>query len=181
MMQRNSIKQIAGGVQDGESVGGGGLSAEQVDRFRFSCSYHSLVTRLASMTDSLPPPRLDLLVHSPTPSSLIPVLEQLLEASPVLTSKLAPDLHATFKQAPPKTYSQLLETAATLVAKWDVADQALFLGSHPRIGETIGLSSASAKEQQPGQGQVQTPGEVLKRLSVSVPSCSEVLQSYRKG
>jgi len=133
------------------------------------------------MTDSLPPPRLDLLVHSPTPSSLIPVLEQLLEASPVLTSKLAPDLHATFKQAPPKTYSQLLDTAATLVAKWDVADQALFLGSHPRIGETIGLSSASAKEQQPGQGQVQTPGEVLKRLSVSVPSCSEVLQSYRKG
>lgn len=119
------------------------------------------------MTDALPPPRLDLLVHSPTAASLTPVLEQLLEASPVLSSKLAPDLHATFKQSPPKTYSELLDTAATLVAKWDVADQALFLASHPRIGETIGLSSASAKEQQPGQGQQQTPGEVLKRLSVS--------------
>lgn len=119
------------------------------------------------MTDSLPPPRIDLLIHSPTPSALLPVLNILLEPSPPLNLLLAPQLHATFVDSPPSSYAQLLQQAQQLVNKWDVTDQAKFLASHPRIGETINLSSSSALEQQPTGRASPTPGEVLKRLSVS--------------
>ena len=125
------------------------------------------------MADSLPPPRISLLVHSPTPSTLVPVLQTLLEPSPPLSTHLAPDLHASFKTKPPGTYSQLLDQAAEIQRGWPIELQAEFLGSHPRIGETVGLSKDSAVEQDPtkatamGMGQP-TPGEVLKRLSVSL-------------
>ncbi|KDE06025.1 hypothetical protein MVLG_03580 [Microbotryum lychnidis-dioicae p1A1 Lamole] len=116
------------------------------------------------MTETLPPPRISLLVHAPA-SSLVPVLTDLLEPSPPLTQLLVPQLHASFSQSsPPSTYRELLERAASIVESWDVQDQAEFLASHPRIGETIGLSSFSGKEQAPAQGA--TPGEVLKRLSM---------------
>ena len=52
---------------------------------------------------------------------------------------------------------------------WDIQDQAEFLASHPRIGETKGLSAASGVEQgeSTGAAGLGTPGEVLKRLTVS--------------
>lgn len=97
----------------------------------------------------------------------MPVLAQLLEPSPPIASRLAPQLHESFTtQGRPKTYAELIDRAAALVKKWDIETQAEFLASHPRIGETIGLSALSGQEQGPSDGKG-TPGEVLKRLSVS--------------
>ncbi|TNY21095.1 putative OHCU decarboxylase protein [Rhodotorula diobovata] len=122
------------------------------------------------MTDALPPPRIDLLVHSPSPGPYIPVLKLLLEPSPPLEHLLAPQLHSRISSLPasarPKSYAQLIDLAAEVVAAWDVEDQAAFLAAHPRIGETKNLSQASQGEQAPKQGQQVTPGEVLKRLQV---------------
>ncbi|BGP36821.1 hypothetical protein JCM10449v2_000723 [Rhodotorula kratochvilovae] len=120
--------------------------------------------------DALPPPRIDLLVHSPSPAPYIPVLETLLEPSPPLKHLLAPQLHARIAALPvsarPSSYAQLIDLAQEIVDGWDVEDRADFLAAHPRIGETKGLSQASAGEQGPKQGQQGTPGEVLKRLQV---------------
>ncbi|KAK4054871.1 hypothetical protein OIV83_000795 [Microbotryomycetes sp. JL201] len=117
--------------------------------------------------DRLPPPRIDLLVHAPHYSVLVPVLEQLLEPSPPLRTQLAPQLHQALQadSRKPKSYHELLYLAQDLVKTWDVQDQALFLGSHPRIGETSGLSKLSSQEQGPKQGQQQTPSEVMRRLA----------------
>lgn len=117
--------------------------------------------------DGLPPPRIDLLAYSPHYSALIPVLDQLLEPSGPLHTLLAPRLHSTFKSSPPRSYKELLLRAQQIVDEWNVEEQAMFLASHPRIGETQGLSAMSGNEQGPKPGQQQTPGEVLKRLSVS--------------
>lgn len=120
--------------------------------------------------NGLPPPRIDILVHSPSPSVYRPVLEQLLEPSPPLSSLLAPQLHERISSLPasskPKSYSDLLDLAAQIVNEWDVEDQAAFLASHPRIGETKNLSKASEGEQAPQVGQQATPAQVLKRLQV---------------
>lgn len=122
------------------------------------------------MADALPPPRIDLLVHSPTPAPYVPVLKLLLEPSPPLESLLAPQLHTRIASLPPQSrppsYAALVDLAADVVASWDVDDQAAFLAAHPRIGETKNLSTASQGEQAPKQGQQGTPGEVLKRLQV---------------
>lgn len=129
------------------------------------------------MTDALPPPRIDLLVHSPSPGPYIPVLKLLLEPSPPLEHLLAPQLHSRISSLPasarPKSYAQLIDLAAEVVAAWDVEDQAAFLAAHPRIGETKNLSQASQGEQAPKQGQQGTPGEVLKRLQVRSSACPE--------
>jgi 2-oxo-4-hydroxy-4-carboxy--5-ureidoimidazoline (OHCU) decarboxylase len=120
--------------------------------------------------DTLPPPRIDLLVHAPSPASYRPVLEQLLEPSQQLSTLLAPQLHARIAALPasnrPKSYAELIDLAKQTVDSWDVEDQAAFLAAHPRIGETKGLSQASAGEQAPQQGQQATPAQVLKRLQV---------------
>lgn len=128
------------------------------------------------MSDTLPLPRLDLLVHSPSPAPYVPLLSTLLEPSPPLSSLLAPQIQQTITALPaaskPKNYHQLLDLAAQEVEKWDVEDQAAFLAAHPRIGEVNGLSKASEGEQAPKPGQG-TPGEVLKRLGVrSLPASS---------
>ncbi|GJN91712.1 hypothetical protein Rhopal_004735-T1 [Rhodotorula paludigena] len=120
--------------------------------------------------DALPPPRIDLLVHSPAPQPYVPVLSLLLEPSPPLKHLLAPQLHAYIAALPagdkPRSYADLVDLCAQLLAQWDVEDQADFLAAHPRIGETKNLSQASAGEQGPKNGQQGTPGEVLKRLQV---------------
>ncbi|GAA5980185.1 hypothetical protein JCM10908_001566 [Rhodotorula pacifica] len=120
--------------------------------------------------DGLPPPRIDLLVHAQSPAAYRPVLEQLLEPSPPLSTLLAPQLHARVAALPassrPKSYAELIDLAQKTVESWDVEDQAAFLAAHPRIGETKGLSQASAGEQAPQQGQQATPAQVLKRLQV---------------
>ncbi|GAA6035194.1 hypothetical protein JCM8097_006413 [Rhodosporidiobolus ruineniae] len=120
------------------------------------------------MADSLPPPRIDLLVHSPSYHTYLPVLNQLLEPSPPLSTLLAPQLHLAVAALPaadkPKDYHQLLDLAQKTVEGWDVQDQADFLAAHPRIGETKNLSKASEGEQAPQAGANATPGVVLKRL-----------------
>ncbi|GAA5977277.1 hypothetical protein JCM5350_002414 [Sporobolomyces pararoseus] len=120
--------------------------------------------------DHLPPPRISLLVHSPAPSTLVPVLQLLLEPSPPLASLLAPQLHAHLSSLPanekPTSYAQLLDICSNLVEKWDILDQAEFVGSHPRIGEVSGLSKASESEQGKTSGQVPTSGHVLRRLTM---------------
>ncbi|KAK4058067.1 hypothetical protein OIO90_000806 [Microbotryomycetes sp. JL221] len=120
--------------------------------------------------EHLPPPRIDLLMYAPHYSALVPVLEQLLEPSPPLTDLLAPQLHdnitSSSDQPRPRSYHELLDRAQQLVDTWTIQDQSLFLSSHPRIGETKGLSQLSGQEQGPKQGQQQTPGQVLKRLTM---------------
>lgn len=128
------------------------------------------------LMDTLPPPRIDLLVHAPSPASYRPVLEQLLEPSQQLSTLLAPQLHARIAALPastrPKSYAELIDLAKQTVEAWDVEDQAAFLAAHPRIGETKGLSQASAGEQAPQQGQQATPAQVLKRLQVRARTAS---------
>ncbi|GAA6015148.1 hypothetical protein JCM11491_000482 [Sporobolomyces phaffii] len=120
--------------------------------------------------DHLPPPRISLLVHSPAPSTLVPVLEQLLEPSPPLSNLLAPQLHAHLASlasgAKPSSYAELLDVCQRLVAQWDVLDQAAFIASHPRIGEVSGLSKASESEQGATSGREPTSGHVLRRLTM---------------
>ena len=131
------------------------------------CAQPELLILKTCLHADLPPPRLYLLVHSPSPDALVPVLAQLLEPSPPIASRLAPELHESFTiEGRPKTYAELIDRSAKLVEKWDVETQAQFLGSHPRIGETIGLSTMSGQEQASNDGRG-TPGEVLKRLTVS--------------
>lgn len=129
--------------------------------------------------DFLPPPRIDLLVYSPTSSSLLSPLSTLLEPSSSLSHQLVPQLHShlqtllqTSPAALPKSYSALLDICAGLVGSWDMEDQASFVNCHPRIGEMNNLSLASSLEQGSSSrgGSVTppgTPGEVLKRLTVS--------------
>ena len=120
----------------------------------------------------LPPPRIDLLVYSPSSSAFIAPLSLLLEPSQPLSTLLAPQLYAELQRllstsTPlPKTYADLLSISATLVETWSIEDQAVFLSAHPRIGETKNLSALSGAEQS-GKGNDETPGFVLKRLSVS--------------
>lgn len=122
---------------------------------------------------SLPPPRIDLLVYSPSPSAFVAPLSILLEPSAPLSTLLAPQLYAELQRlqaaggALPKTYSDLLSLSAVLVDSWPIEDQAVFLSAHPRIGETKNLSALSGAEQS-GKGNDETPGYVLKRLSVSL-------------
>ncbi|GAA5922562.1 uncharacterized protein JCM15063_003344 [Sporobolomyces koalae] len=120
--------------------------------------------------DHLPPPRISLLVHAPAPSTLVPVLNLLLEPSPPLATLLAPQLHERLASLPaherPSSYAQLLDLCAELVSRWDVLDQADFVGSHPRIGEVNGLSKASESEQGTTSGNAPTSGHVLRRLTM---------------
>lgn len=118
---------------------------------------------------SLPPPKLDLLVHSPSPEPLEQVLSNLLEPSPTLRT-LASSLTDQFKSTRPSSYAQLLDQAQTIVNEWDWETKAAFVRSHPRIGETKGLSASSAAEQQNNQN---VPGDILKRLLVRLDSSSD--------
>lgn len=125
--------------------------------------------------DSLPPPKIALLVHAPSPAPLFSALATLLEPSESLKTKLAPEVHEELArrraagEALPNSYGALLTLTQETINKWDVTDQQDFIASHPRIGETKQLSKLSEKEQgdQAATG-VQTPGHVLKRLIVSL-------------
>jgi len=132
--------------------------------------------------DQLPPPRISLLVYSPSPSSLTPILEQLLEPSPPLTTLLSPQLHQHLSSLSPSekptSYQQLLDLSQQLVDQWDVLDQAHFVASHPRIGEVQGLSTASESEQGITSGKEPTSGHVLRRLTVKFfPSTLSMMNS----
>lgn len=119
------------------------------------------------MSNALPPPRIDLVVNAPEASALQAPLELLLEASSSLEKLLVPQLHLALQgmSEKPVSYSDLLKLAEEVVDGWSIEDQADFVSAHPRIGETKNLSALSGSEQ---GGVNPTPGEVLKRLSVSI-------------
>ncbi|KAM0756296.1 putative OHCU decarboxylase protein [Meredithblackwellia eburnea MCA 4105] len=114
----------------------------------------------------LPPPRIELLVWSPSSEALVQPLSTLLEPSQPLRSLLAPQLHEKLQQQDtekPSSYNELLTLAKSIVQTWDINDQAVLMSAHPRIGETKNLSVLSGNEQGSNN---ETPGEVLKRLSM---------------
>lgn len=117
----------------------------------------------------LPPPKLSLLVYSPSPEAFNSILSTLLEPSPALFNILIPQLHETLKTTKPlpKTYGELVDLLAQIVETWDIDDRADFLRCHPRIGETGRMSANSTAEQQVTAAG-EAPGEVLKRLTVSL-------------
>jgi 2-oxo-4-hydroxy-4-carboxy--5-ureidoimidazoline (OHCU) decarboxylase len=104
---------------------------------------------------------------SPT-SSLAVALSILFEHSPILVSKLEPQLHEIFRKSSSSSprlssYAELIDLSLAEIAKWDIPAQSEFISGHPRIGESSNLSKLSAKEQG-AQGVKPTPPELLKRL-----------------
>jgi 2-oxo-4-hydroxy-4-carboxy--5-ureidoimidazoline (OHCU) decarboxylase len=100
-----------------------------------------------------------------TDSSLAIVLTTLFEHSPILISRLEPELATTFRNGLKiSSYSELVELALAHIEAWDVESQTLFISGHPRIGESDKLSSLSAKEQG-AQSPNPTSPEVLGRLA----------------
>lgn len=93
--------------------------------------------------------------------TLANALSTLFESSPVLLSKLVPQLSALFTP-PPSTYTALIDLAITTIAAWDVPTKAAFIAAHPRIGESANLSHLSRQE----QAAKVVPPEVLARLEV---------------
>lgn len=93
--------------------------------------------------------------------TLANALSTLFESSPVLFSKLVPQLSALFT-APPSTYTALIDLAITTIAAWDFPTKAAFIAAHPRIGESANLSHLSRQE----QAAKVVPPEVLARLEV---------------
>ncbi|THU86230.1 hypothetical protein K435DRAFT_830947 [Dendrothele bispora CBS 962.96] len=103
-------------------------------------------------------------------SALSNALSILFEPSPVLHTKLAPELHPLLQSSskPVSTYAELIDLAVEHIYTWDQDSQARFISGHPRIGENKNLSKLSAQEQNatpsPGGARV-TPPEVLARLA----------------
>lgn len=111
------------------------------------------------MTDSLPPLPA---ISSYGESALGKALSTLFEPSPILVSRLEPQLAA--RQQRLSSYSELIDAALVAITSWDTSAQSEFIAGHPRIGESKNLSNLSAKEQG-GTGVAPTPPEVLARLA----------------
>ncbi|KAF9517971.1 hypothetical protein BS47DRAFT_1338839 [Hydnum rufescens UP504] len=86
--------------------------------------------------------------------SLLPTLSVtlslLFESSPILLTKLVPELanlmaHPSFKA--PRSYHDLIEVSLRHIQTWSLRDRALFISGHPRIGERGKLSALSQAEQ----------------------------------
>ena len=106
------------------------------------------------------PPLSDALASSRAPDSpLATVLSILFEPSPVLLTKLVPEVasHSSL----PTTYASLIDLAVNTIASWDAHSQATFISGHPRIGELTNLSHLSQQE----QAAKATPADVLDRLA----------------
>ncbi|KAF8631841.1 hypothetical protein AX15_002118 [Amanita polypyramis BW_CC] len=83
---------------------------------------------------SLPP--LAAAQNSPSqPGSPLEItLTILFEHSPILISRLAPDLAVTLQRgAKISSYPELIELALAQIGAWDTESQALFISGHPRI------------------------------------------------
>lgn len=85
-------------------------------------------------------------------------LSVVLEPSPPLRSMLVPQLSEYIKSGS-SSYLECLDAASNIVNTWNSAEKALFVNSHPRIGQVSGLSSLSAAE----QAAQKTPENVLQR------------------
>ena len=114
---------------------------------------------------SLPPLQTIQDSSSQPDSPLATALTILFEHSPILISRLAPDLVAAFQcGAKISSYPELIELALAQIKAWGRESQALFVSGHPRIGESKNLSSLSANEQG-ARGVNPTPPDVLERLA----------------
>lgn len=101
---------------------------------------------------------------SSTDSPLSTLLSLLFEHSPILTTKLEPQLHAVLESSLPlRSFEQVIDLSLLEITKWDISAQSEFISGHPRIGESTNLSKLSAKEQG-AQSVKPTPPEVLRRL-----------------
>jgi len=100
-----------------------------------------------------------------SPKALDDCLCTLLEPSHALKDHLVPALSSTLVLCggEPNTYSEVIDLVEREVSTWSLADKADFLGGHPRIGETNGLSAFSKKEQA-GTKARPTPPHVLRKL-----------------
>lgn len=99
-------------------------------------------------------------------SPLATTLSILFEHSPILLSKLEPQLHGVLRSQihSLQSHAQLVDLSLEEIFKWDVPSQAQFISGHPRIGENSNLSKLSANEQG-AIGLKPTPPEVLARLA----------------
>lgn len=93
----------------------------------------------------------------------------LFEPSPILFSKLVPQLTTSLSEDPSSvtTFTNLIDKAVEFINLWDDGDKADFIKGHPRIGESHNLSKLSAKEQGGNNTNASqaTPPEVLARLA----------------
>lgn len=93
----------------------------------------------------------------------------LFEPSPILFSKLVPQLTTSLSEDPSSvtTFTNLIDKAVESINLWDDGDKADFIKGHPRIGESHNLSKLSAKEQGGNNTNASqaTPPEVLARLA----------------
>lgn len=93
----------------------------------------------------------------------------LFEPSPILFSKLVPQLTTSLSEDPSSvtTFTNLIDKAVESINLWDDGDKASFIKGHPRIGESHNLSKLSAKEQGGSNTNASqtTPPEVLARLA----------------
>ena len=87
---------------------------------------------------------------------LFEYLSTVLEPSPPLKTLLVPQLSRDLTGS---SYTECLDAARDIVDAWDVENKALFVNSHPRIGQVSGLSALSAAE----QAAKRTPEDVLQR------------------
>ena len=93
----------------------------------------------------------------------------LFEPSPILFSKLVPQLTTSLSEDPSSvtTFTNLIDKAVESINLWNDGDKADFIKGHPRIGESHNLSKLSAKEQGGNNTNASqaTPPEVLARLA----------------
>ena len=112
-------------------------------------------------------------------NALAIALEILFEHSPILITKLQPQLKDILSSNsssshPLESYTQLIDYAIAQIMNWDSTSQSQFISGHPRIGENKNLSKLSAKEQGSNSGGViQTSPEVLDRLN-HLNACYEI-------
>ncbi|KAK0238885.1 OHCU decarboxylase-domain-containing protein [Armillaria nabsnona] len=111
-------------------------------------------------------PTLEQIQASCPGNSLPDALTILFEHSPILISKLCPQLTGILPTLPPlSSYSQLIDVSLNQLGTWDDEMKAQFISGHPRIGENKNLSKLSAKEQGATSTTTTTPPEVLARLA----------------
>ena len=113
------------------------------------------------------PPLSAILASTASPGdALAQTLSVLFEPSPVLFSKIVPQLVpllSLHSHSSITTYHEVVHAALAAITDWDDDLKSQFIGGHPRIGESKNLSNLSANEQ--GAAVSPTPPEVLVRLT----------------
>ncbi|KAH8832332.1 OHCU decarboxylase-domain-containing protein [Flagelloscypha sp. PMI_526] len=111
-------------------------------------------------TPDFSPPSTNESATKVNPTALAQTLITLFEASPLIPSKLVPQLINSQSYFDPTSYSELIDASIYLISSWPLNLQAQFVAGHPRIGEVSNLSALSAAE----QASRKTSPEVLQRL-----------------